>query len=329
MPWIGGAISAGASLLGGAMSSGSASNAANEQAAATQAAIAEQRRQYDQTRADQAPWRDAGSASVNRLKYLLGLGGSGTDRESLRESLLPQFTRQETTQGDGYWTPGYGAWGDFAAVEPKFIGNQTTTNNVVDENGLNAAIDAQSANPNDPEYGSLNRKFTLADFWDDPVTKASYQMGLDQGTKSINNMAGARGGRNSGATLKALTRFGTDYTGQQAAGSQQRYEADKASTYNRYAGLSGTGQVATQATSAAGQNAANNISGLTSSLGNARGASAIAQGNAWQGAANNIGNWFGQQNMLSNMTNGGNVSSGYNYVNPYNTSDAENYGGYI
>jgi len=124
----------------------------------------------------------------------------------------------------------------------------------------------------------------------DPVTKASYQMGLDQGVKGINNMAGARGGRNSGATLKALTRFGTDYTGGQAAGSQARYVNDQTNTYNRYAGLSGTGQVATQATSAAGQNAANTISGLTSSLGNARGASAISSGNAWSGALGNIAN---------------------------------------
>jgi len=312
MPWIGAAIGAGASLIGAGMQSNSAGEAARAQAEATAAAIAEQRRQYDQTRTDQAPWRTAGVESVNKLRYLLGLNSGQTEG-----------------------TPGTaGRWADYVA-DGGAVADPSSPDWIP---GTPGTPGQNLGSASDPEFGSLNRKFTLADFWDDPVTKASYQMGLDQGVKGINNMAGARGGRNSGATLKALTRFGTDYTGGQAAGSQARYVNDQTNTYNRYAGLSGTGQVATQATSAAGQNAANTISGLTSSLGNARGASAISSGNAWSGALGNIANNYQQQGMLDKILNsgggygvgssGGNWSggSGYNYLNPYNTSDAENYG---
>ena len=74
---FGSIISAGASLLGSAMQSGSASDAANIQAGATGGAVAEQRRQYDLTRSDQAPWRNAGGSAINRLAALMGLDSPG------------------------------------------------------------------------------------------------------------------------------------------------------------------------------------------------------------------------------------------------------------
>lgn len=58
----------GASLLSGGMQSNAAENAAASQQAATQQAIAEQRRQYDQTRTDQAPYRAAGVDALGRLQ---------------------------------------------------------------------------------------------------------------------------------------------------------------------------------------------------------------------------------------------------------------------
>jgi len=323
MPWIGPAISAGASLLGGALQSGSANDAAREQAAATQAAIAEQQRQYNQTRTDQAPWRDAGSAAVGQLRYLLGLGGNGAGTNT-----APTYGNEVAMSA----LPQAGGWREiYNQVQKDMPSANGDIDTLAIRNEATRRYQEQlnQGNPGDPLYGSLNKKFTLADFWDDPVTKASYQMGLDQGIQGINNMAGARGGRNSGQTLKALTRFSTDYTGNQAAGSQARYVNDQTNTYNRLAGLSGTGQTAANTVASAGQNMANNISGLTSSLGNARGAAAIASGNAWQGAGQNIANWYGQQNQLNRMSGGIGTGGSYNYLNPYNTSDAENYGGYV
>ncbi|MCR4308157.1 MAG: hypothetical protein NUV80_06380, partial [Candidatus Berkelbacteria bacterium] len=131
-------ITAGTTLGSAYLGSESAEDAIYAQTQASKAAIEEQRRQYDTSRTDTAPWREAGGSAVSRLSQLLGLGGGS---------------------------------------------------------------------------GELNKKFSIADFMEDPVTKLSYQSGLDLGTQAIDRMAGARGSRNSGATLKELTRFGTDYTG--------------------------------------------------------------------------------------------------------------------
>lgn len=152
--------------------------------------------------------------------------------------------------------------------------------------GIPGGAEEKSGNAN---FGALNRKFTLADFWDDPVTKASYAQGLELGRQAIDRMAGARGNRNSGATLKALERFGTDYTGNQAAGSQARYVGDQANTYNRLAGIAGTGQTAANTGAMLGANSANQVGNIMTAEGNARGAASIAQGNIYGGMANTVG----------------------------------------
>lgn len=60
-------LSVGSSLYGASQQSKAAKKAAQASQAATDAAIAEQRRQYDQTRADNMPWHDAGVAALGRL----------------------------------------------------------------------------------------------------------------------------------------------------------------------------------------------------------------------------------------------------------------------
>lgn len=46
---------------------GASQSAANAQTQASQSSIAEQQREYDQTRSDQAPWRTAGQGALNNL----------------------------------------------------------------------------------------------------------------------------------------------------------------------------------------------------------------------------------------------------------------------
>lgn len=66
---------AGAAIVGAGASIYSAKKAAKAQTKAADQSIAEQRRQYDQTRADQAPWRTAGSAAIDKLSAVYGLNG--------------------------------------------------------------------------------------------------------------------------------------------------------------------------------------------------------------------------------------------------------------
>ena len=63
MPWMLPAAVAASSLLG----SNAASSAASTQAAAADRAAQLQNEQYQQTRADQAPWREAGVTALNQL----------------------------------------------------------------------------------------------------------------------------------------------------------------------------------------------------------------------------------------------------------------------
>jgi hypothetical protein len=84
------------------------------------------------------------------------------------------------------------------------------------------------------EFGSLDRDFTLADFEKDPA----YQTRLDEGYKGIERTAASRGGLDSGATGKALVRFGSDYAANEIDRSRTRFRENQTNRYNRWAGLS-------------------------------------------------------------------------------------------
>lgn len=61
--------------LGAVASIKSAKKAAKAQKYAADQSVAEQRRQYDLTRADLAPWRTAGTAAIDKLSAVYGLNG--------------------------------------------------------------------------------------------------------------------------------------------------------------------------------------------------------------------------------------------------------------
>lgn len=61
------AVGAVGSIAGGAMSASAARDAGNSQAAAADRATALQERMYNQTRADQEPWRAAGAQSLSQM----------------------------------------------------------------------------------------------------------------------------------------------------------------------------------------------------------------------------------------------------------------------
>jgi hypothetical protein len=92
---------AGTALVGAAVSSNAAGKAADAQINAANAASATQQRMYDQTRADQAPWRAAGGQAVNALSQYYGLGGidgkgGSPDYQQILENLPGyQFQRDQ------------------------------------------------------------------------------------------------------------------------------------------------------------------------------------------------------------------------------------------
>ena len=93
--------------------------------------------------------------------------------------------------------------------------------------------------------GSAAQSDAFAAFRNTP----GYQFGLNEGAKTVQASAAARGGLNSGATLKALTKFGNDYADQQGYTPYM----------NRLAALSGMAQTSTNTTGQLGANYANQV----------------------------------------------------------------------
>lgn len=94
MSWVATGVTVGGSILGGVLGSSSAKKAAKAQEQASQAAIAEQRRQYDQTRTDQMPWLLAGNSALNQLQQL----NSG-NFDSFQSSPDYAYARDQMQQG--------------------------------------------------------------------------------------------------------------------------------------------------------------------------------------------------------------------------------------
>lgn len=78
------------------------------------------------------------------------------------------------------------------------------------------------------------RKFGEADWKNDFVAQNGMQFGLDEGRKGVERQQSASGGMLSGATLKALARFGTDYGTKNTAGAYDRFNSEQTQGYGRY-----------------------------------------------------------------------------------------------
>ncbi len=157
-----------------------------------------------------------------------------------------------------------------------------------------------------------NNQITAAQVMADP----GYQFGLAQGNKNIQGSAAARGGLYSGATQKALSRFGSDYATSRFNDTYNRMETGRTNQFNRLATAAGIGQTANNQVAGAGQNYANNVSGNLIGAGNAQGASSIAQGNAWGNALNQgVSSYNQYQNANPYASMGFNGSNGAGFTN--------------
>jgi len=328
MPWA-----AAGAVVGGVIAAQGAKDAAGAGAGASKAQIREARRQYDQTRSDFEPFRQTGLSANSRLSYLLGLSpsGGGSSPQLTYDQLRKELESQYTTQGQGDASYEYDPYsGEMQQVR------RPTQN--VDQTGLDAAITArlaqqaqqqaqqQAAASGDPNYGSLMRKFSAEDLEADPVYQSGLKFGLDQGTGQINARASALGQYDSGATLKAHTRYASDYGSTKANESYNRYNTDNTNIYNRLAGVSGAGQTATGQVASAGANASNQIGGALSDMGNARAAGIVGGANAWGNALNTGINTYQNQQYLNMLKGQGGGGGGFGTGAAYGNQD---YGSYL
>lgn len=246
---LGALIGAGASLLGGIIGSNGAKSAANAQARSQQAAIDEQRRQFDTTRLDYAPYRTVGTGALNQLATMYGLPTYGGPTE------LPQATPAMLS----------GATGVVGSVVDRMRGGSGPTERI----GV-PALSNKLTNPGVPAASGAN----FDAFYNSP----DYRFALEQGEQSVLRNRAALGGLASGNTLAELNRFGQGLASQQFG-----------NFYNRLAGLAGIGQSATNSVAGYGAQSAGNIGNLMAAQGDARASGIASQANIWGNTLGTIG----------------------------------------
>ena len=109
--------------------------------------------------------------------------------------------------------------------------------------------------PRGTDFGSFARPFSMADYQEDP----GYQFRLAEGEKAINRGAASRGDFFSGQTGKALTEYGQNIASDEYGRARDRYRQDQGDVWNRFSGLSGTGQQAAQQVGQWGQSTAGRV----------------------------------------------------------------------
>lgn len=161
------------------------------------------------------------------------------------------------------------------------------------------------------------QKFGMAQFTADP----GYAFRLSEGQKALERSAAARGGLLSGATGKALTRYGQEMGSQEYQNAFNRYQAERAAQLQPLQSLAGVGQTsANTLTNAAGTLGSNIAQGI--------GSAAAARASGYVGGANALTSGLGTylnytqgQNMLAALRGGGGggvgIPTGYTPTTDY------------
>lgn len=252
---------------------------------------------------------------------------AGTGYEGLASQLPTGTLSQAPDSVIGYTTAGAGN-DEFRS--PVYGTPQPQTREVIDEEGLNAAIQQYYAEQRafeeqakqDPLYGSLLRPYKDGADFDpgDPFSftgqdlqnEPGYQFGLQQGELGINRANASRGSFLSGAAMRELNRFNQDYAGTKFNEGFGRaltthntnltdrlnawntnlaaYNNNRNQIYNMLSGQSSQGQNAAAQVGNNNQQVANNVSNNLLASGNAAAAASIASGNAWQSGLNQAAN---------------------------------------
>ena len=194
-----------------------------------------------------------------------------------------------------------------AQQKPFYDAGVTAENKMLDLLGL-------SDNTGAAGYGSLNKTFSYSDMTADP----GYAFRLQQGLKSMNQTAAARGGLISGSALKAGQQFGQDMGSQEYQNAFNRYQVNRSNILNPLQSLTGAGQTSANTLGSQAGTYGQTSAGLTTSAANARASGYMGGANAVSGGVGQYVNYMNSQNFLNRLIpqNSGGVSYGYQ---PYQT----------
>jgi hypothetical protein len=173
-----------------------------------------------------------------------------------------------------------------ALQEPYRAAGITAQNQLLNLLGL-------SGNTAAAEYGKFARPFGMSDFQQDP----GYAFRLSEGMKALEASRAARGGLLSGATGKALTRYGQEMGSQEYGNAFNRFQTERANRLNPLAGLMASGQAAAAGQAANAGNYATTAGNLTTDIGAAQAAGGIGSANAITNAMNQLARYSAAQNL--------------------------------
>jgi len=148
-----------------------------------------------------------------------------------------------------------------------------------------------------PELIAASRytPFSMQQFKADP----GYAFRLQEGLKSLDRSAAARGGLLSGATLKGALRYGQELGSQEYTNAFNRYQAERAARLNPLQSLAGMGQTtANTLTNVAGQYG-QNMAENAAAMGNIRASGYMNTANALTNALGQGVNYYQNQQMMN------------------------------
>ena len=177
-----------------------------------------------------------------------------------------------------------------ALQEPYRAAGITAQNQLLNLLGL-------SGNTAASEYGKFARPFGMSDFQQDP----GYAFRLSEGMKALEASRTAKGGLLSGATGRALLRYGQEMGTQEFTNAFNRYQTERANRLNPLAGLTASGQAAAAGQAANAGNYATTAGNLTTDIGAAQAAGSIGSANAITNAMNQLARYSAGQNLANNI----------------------------
>lgn len=286
MSWVAVAVG-GASLVGGYMNAKGAKDAAKASAGGADRSAQVQLDMFNQSRADNEPFRQAGLTGLQEYMTLLGLPTSGVSQAATTSSIPTEWfgagnipTANSTLYASD---PSYRAAWDQAVLEhQRGFGKGYTKDSSFDaiQNRLQQLYKPQTQTT---AGGAPGTSLTQAQAFDRFRNQPGYQFGLDQGVKALESSAAASGGLFSGKAGKALTQFGQNYADQQGYTPYM----------NRLASLAGIGQTATGQNNQIGMQTASNVGQAYQNAGNARASGIQGSANAWGNTLNQGAGLFG------------------------------------
>lgn len=261
MGWGSAIVGAVSSLVGSGMASKSQEDAARNAAQVSQA-------QYQQNRADLAPYRQVGNAALNAYARAMGLPQAGpvsqlpltgtlNTADDVNALYMEVFGRPADPEGLRY----------YIGKPIRDVRNEMQQSPEFANKAASGSLPINAMAPQAPaedRYGG---------FYESP----GYQFRFDEGSRAVNQNLAARGRFSGGAAGRALTRYG------------QGVASDEFGNYmNRLAAAANIGQTATNATGQFGLGAANNVSGARLAQGAGRASGYLGASNVLNTAANNI-----------------------------------------